>query len=84
MTDRRSGQDRRALPRGGRRITDLAEVSGWVTLTALCDYFAVDRRTLVKLLDHTDVPIVRLGARSPRVHVDDAAKLERALRGSGV
>lgn len=52
MSDERRTSERRRRRGGGCRIVDLAShEAGHVTLRALCDYLAVDRRTVLKWIN---------------------------------
>lgn len=53
MTDQRTGQDRREIPRGGRRADDPIDClethpARWITIDALADYWGVHHRTIRK------------------------------------
>ena len=59
MLERRHTQDRRALPRGGRRSTD--PPAEWLSITAYAQQYGVTRGTVYKWLTSNLLCTYRLG-----------------------
>src|SRR5690242_608157 len=84
MTEQRSGTDRRATPRGGRRAADaIADLkthqSVYVTPQQLADYWGVHVRTIHQWLKSGKLKGFRPGGVEWRIRRSDALLMEVGL-----